>query len=228
LDGVLEALASNRQQLQHNLRRGLAPFAHVGGGGGGTKAAAAAAVAGQQQQQQQQWGGWNLFGGGKGEAAAAVAEAHPPVPGDAEILCFEYTKGKRRLYSPAAPSSAPSADAALSTGSSSSSSDGGFAIADDAVQHRQRVRDLLADYLLPQGFPESVAPEYSDYMRARSFQYFFGGGCWQGRGAGHGLGWAVHERCWWAGCSVGQRARAAAWVCACRWIPCFRLPLPSF
>jgi hypothetical protein len=205
LDGVLEALASNRQQLQHNLRRGLAPFAHVGGGSSGGGGAKAAAVAGQQQHQQQ-WGGWNLFGGGKQEASAeAVAEAHPAAPGDAEILCFEYTKGKRRLYRPAASSSSGDA-AAPSKGSSSSSSsgsDGGFAIADDAVRHRQRVRDLLADYLLPQGFPESVAPEYSDYMRARSFQYFFGGGRWQGRGEGCAGGSgaaAVRDRCRLAGC----------------------------
>ncbi|EFN54059.1 hypothetical protein CHLNCDRAFT_8919, partial [Chlorella variabilis] len=39
----------------------------------------------------------------------------------------------------------------------------------------QRLGDLLADYLLPQDFPHSVAPQYSDYMRARSVQYFFGG-----------------------------------------------------
>lgn len=51
----------------------------------------------------------------------------------------------------------------------------GFEIAVDEVTHNKRVRDALADYLLPQGFPESVAPQYATYMGWRGVQYFFGG-----------------------------------------------------
>ena len=33
----------------------------------------------------------------------------------------------------------------------------------------------MKSYLLPQGFPASVAPQYSPYMAWRGVQYFFGG-----------------------------------------------------
>jgi hypothetical protein len=45
------------------------------------------------------------------------------------------------------------------------------------VTRRQRVRDVFQDYLLPQGYPDSVAPQYGDYMFWRGVQYFFGGAC---------------------------------------------------
>ncbi|KAL4451307.1 hypothetical protein ABPG77_009379 [Micractinium sp. CCAP 211/92] len=48
-------------------------------------------------------------------------------------------------------------------------------MADDVVQHRQRLSTLASDYLLPQGYPDSVAPQYAPYMRARAWQYLFGG-----------------------------------------------------
>ncbi len=43
------------------------------------------------------------------------------------------------------------------------------------VTHRHRVRDVFQDYLLPQGYPDSVAPQYGSYMCWRGVQYFFGG-----------------------------------------------------
>ncbi|KFM23068.1 UPF0420 protein C16orf58-like protein [Auxenochlorella protothecoides] len=40
---------------------------------------------------------------------------------------------------------------------------------------RRRAKDILANYLLPQGFPDSVDPQYAKYMSWRAVQYFFGG-----------------------------------------------------
>jgi hypothetical protein len=38
-----------------------------------------------------------------------------------------------------------------------------------------RLQDLLKSYILPQGFPDSVAPQYASYMGWRGVQYAFGG-----------------------------------------------------
>lgn len=75
-------------------------------------------------------------------------------------MCVEVTKGRRRLYR-ARP--LPHAD------------DQAFDITDERISNRNAAKDLLAGYLLPQGFPESVAPQYASYMRWRACQYFFGG-----------------------------------------------------
>jgi hypothetical protein len=46
---------------------------------------------------------------------------------------------------------------------------------DDPQTHQGRLAALVRSYLLPQGFPESVAPQYAGYMGWRGVQYFFGG-----------------------------------------------------
>ena len=43
------------------------------------------------------------------------------------------------------------------------------------VSSLKHVQQLFQSYLLPQGYPESVAPEYTRYMAWRGCQYFFGG-----------------------------------------------------
>lgn len=81
---------------------------------------------------------------------------------EGRVLCTEYTRGAQRTYhSP--PSSSEHQQAS------------GFVITDEHVTHRRRVREAFADYLLPQGFPDSVAPQYAKYMAWRGVQYFFGG-----------------------------------------------------
>ena len=39
----------------------------------------------------------------------------------------------------------------------------------------KHAQQLLQSYLLPQGYPKSVALEYANYMAWRGCQYFFGG-----------------------------------------------------
>lgn len=46
---------------------------------------------------------------------------------------------------------------------------------DDPQTHQGRLLGLVRSYLLPQGFPDSVAPQYASYMGWRGVQYFFGG-----------------------------------------------------
>jgi hypothetical protein len=48
-------------------------------------------------------------------------------------------------------------------------------IVDDPHTSASRLREAVAAYLLPQGFPASVAPQYATYMSWRGVQYFFGG-----------------------------------------------------
>jgi len=51
----------------------------------------------------------------------------------------------------------------------------GFDMLEDEQTHQGRLKELVRSYLLPQGFPESVAPQYAAYMGWRGVQYFFGG-----------------------------------------------------
>lgn len=101
-----------------------------------------------------------------------------------QLVCTEYTRDRRRVYrrqpGTADVAAADDASAAATTsgrsrkqrrrreadGSSSRSTAGGWEITDDAVGGKQRWGDLVSDYLLPQGYPESVGPEYSTYMSA--------------------------------------------------------------
>lgn len=84
---------------------------------------------------------------------------------DGPIVCIEFTRGKRRVYRQA--SNSASEDVLPFNAS--------FSVADDYVTHNRRLRDLFASYLLPQGYPDSVAPQYAKYMAWRGVQYFFGG-----------------------------------------------------
>lgn len=52
----------------------------------------------------------------------------------------------------------------------------GFEIVDERQTHEDHLRSLVHSYLLPNGFPDSVAPQYAPYMAWRGVQYFFGGG----------------------------------------------------
>lgn len=63
-----------------------------------------------------------------------------------EAVCTEFTKGKRRVYH--------RHKAAAEGGEQGGDS---WDIADDVVQHRQRLSTLASDYLLPQGYPGATA-----------------------------------------------------------------------
>ncbi len=86
-------------------------------------------------------------------------DAHHDAP---DVMCVEVTKGRRRIYR-ARPAHQHAGDL------------DGFDITDERVSNRNAARAFLAGYLLPQGFPESVAPQYARYMSWRACQYFFGG-----------------------------------------------------
>jgi hypothetical protein len=51
----------------------------------------------------------------------------------------------------------------------------GFNMLEDSQTNEGRVIGVFKSYLLPQGFPDSVAPQYAPYMFWRGVQYFFGG-----------------------------------------------------
>ncbi|GIL71507.1 hypothetical protein Vretimale_2630 [Volvox reticuliferus] len=51
----------------------------------------------------------------------------------------------------------------------------GFDIVDERQTHEDHLRALIHAYLLPNGFPDSVGPQYAPYMAWRGVQYFFGG-----------------------------------------------------
>lgn len=82
-----------------------------------------------------------------------------------QVLCTEYTRGVQRIYRRLNSDLEDAADQHVH----------GFWIHDEHVTHRRRIREAFADYLLPQGFPDSVAPQYAGYMTWRGVQYFFGG-----------------------------------------------------
>lgn len=107
--------------------------------------------------------------GGRGDESSSgsggAGGGRLPRPSDdPSIVCVEFTRGKRRVYR-------RRTDESTAGGAGPAS----FEITDDRVTHRHRVSDALASYLLPQGFPDSVAPQYATYMGWRGVQYFFGG-----------------------------------------------------
>ena len=101
------------------------------------------------------------------QAAASAPAAAGEAAGEEGVVCIEFTKGKRRVYR--------SSRAHRGAQQAQQATEPGFSITDDAVTHSTRARDLVSDYLLPQGYPHSVAPQYSTYMAWRGVQYFFGG-----------------------------------------------------
>lgn len=82
-------------------------------------------------------------------------EAKTGTPG---IVCSEIVKGRKRTYR-------------VKNGEYSK----GFETEEEKESQGQKFKAFLSGYLLPQGFPESVAPQYFDYMRWRGVQYLFGG-----------------------------------------------------
>lgn len=79
---------------------------------------------------------------------------------EGEIVCIETARGHKRIYRRL-----------------HRQGEGwdGFDVTDDRVSSLKHVQQLFQSYLLPQGYPDSVAPEYARYMAWRGCQYFFGG-----------------------------------------------------
>ncbi|KAL6769734.1 hypothetical protein ACKKBG_A40660 [Auxenochlorella protothecoides x Auxenochlorella symbiontica] len=73
-------------------------------------------------------------------------------------LCIEHNRRGRRVYKASLLENATS-----------------FSTIEFKESRRRRAKDILANYLLPQGFPDSVDPQYAKYMSWRAVQYFFGG-----------------------------------------------------
>ena len=95
-----------------------------------------------------------------------------------DVLCIEFTRGKRRVYRSfsSLDSHEGKNDASFRRDQKTRNKDyEGFRMVDDVVLGHNRVHDILGNYLLPQGYPDSVAPQYAQYMGWRGVQYFFGG-----------------------------------------------------
>lgn len=78
------------------------------------------------------------------------------------VVCVEATAGRQRVYR-------------VQRGEEAGSAWEGFDMVEDPQTHHGRLKALISSYLLPQGFPDSVAPQYATYMSWRGVQYFFGG-----------------------------------------------------
>ena len=102
-----------------------------------------------------------------------------------DIICVEYTRGKKSTYS---SSTLEDTEIARANGKRGSNYEThghshlqleanrrGFRVVDDVTTSHHHIREVAADYLLPQGYPDSVAPQYARYMGWRGIQYFFGG-----------------------------------------------------
>ena len=85
-------------------------------------------------------------------------------------LAIETDSGRRRrVYKPRG-----GVDPGKGRGSPSASWEG-FDITQERRSSEDHLRAFVHAYLLPNGFPESVAPQYASYMAWRGVQYFFGG-----------------------------------------------------
>ena len=80
------------------------------------------------------------------------------LPEESGALCVEVSDGLRRVYRPRGAAT------------------DGFQMEEERQTHGGRMRALVGSYILPQGFPESVAPEYSSYMFWRGVQVRCSGG----------------------------------------------------
>ncbi|MEW5299951.1 MAG: hypothetical protein WDW36_002919 [Sanguina aurantia] len=77
-------------------------------------------------------------------------------------LCVEMAAGRKRVYRSI-------------EGTEQGQRWEGFDMVEGHHTAKEGFRALVHSYLLPQGFPNSVAPEYATYMMWRGVQYFFGG-----------------------------------------------------
>eukprot|EP00887_Chlorella_sp_A99_P004989 scaffold4.g4989.t1 len=133
------------------------------------------------------------------DAAAARAGGEGGSAGSDGVLCYEVTGGRQRMYrrkpalaadggsgGGAASAQEPGARAAAAGGPAAgapAAAADGFDICEERLSHRRRVenvfKDLVADFLLPQGFPDSVAPDSPVLPLSNAalscLQYFFGG-----------------------------------------------------
>eukprot|EP01025_Chloroclados_australasicus_P059954 TRINITY_DN7628_c0_g1_i10.p2 TRINITY_DN7628_c0_g1~~TRINITY_DN7628_c0_g1_i10.p2 ORF type:complete len:471 (+),score=68.99 TRINITY_DN7628_c0_g1_i10:186-1598(+) len=72
-----------------------------------------------------------------------------------EIVCEEVSKGRKRMYC--------------------TNENGSFEIIEQKESSQNMFAKFVNSYLLPAGYPDSVAPQYAPYMFWRGVQYFFGG-----------------------------------------------------
>eukprot|EP00803_Ostreobium_quekettii_P003133 evm.model.scf_115EXC.9 EVM.evm.TU.scf_115EXC.9 scf_115EXC:108357-114057(+) len=78
-----------------------------------------------------------------------------------DVMCVEVTKGRRRVY--------------RRRGQVEGEAGPAFWAEEEEESRNQQMRNVFHSYLLPNGFPESVGPQYANYMMWRSVQYLFGG-----------------------------------------------------
>lgn len=89
---------------------------------------------------------------GSAKCGMKSGDSHP------RFVCSEVTKGRRKDYLEPTDKTCDH-----------------FVTEEDVESNVQKAKAIMAGYLLPQGYPESVAPQYSGYMTWRGVQYFFGG-----------------------------------------------------
>ena len=83
-------------------------------------------------------------------------------PRDSPAICIESSSGRERVY-------------CVRKGVESGKPWEAFDMVDEPQTNHGRLMAVVKSYLLPQGFPDSVAPQYASYMGWRGVQYFFGG-----------------------------------------------------
>ncbi len=79
-----------------------------------------------------------------------------------DALCVETFQDRMRVYR-------------IQRGTDDGRAYEGFDMLEDCQTNEGRVINMFKSYMLPQGFPDSVAPQYAPYMFWRGVQYFFGG-----------------------------------------------------
>lgn len=138
--------------------------------GGAAPKSTAATQHQQPQPQQARFPPWKLLG--LTPSHGATNNHHTADQGKADdggAVAVESDSGRRRrVYRPRG-----GLDPGKSPGGAAASWEG-FEITEERRSHRDHLRAIVAAYLLPNGFPESVAPQYAPYMAWRGVQYFFG------------------------------------------------------
>ncbi|EFJ49504.1 hypothetical protein VOLCADRAFT_80645 [Volvox carteri f. nagariensis] len=93
---------------------------------------------------------------------------------DLGSIAVESCSGRRRRVYLARGDFNPSTSSSFPASQHAGSREG-FDIVDERQTHEDHFRALIHAYLLPNGFPDSVGPQYAPYMAWRGVQYFFGG-----------------------------------------------------